>query len=127
MAWRDSSYEAQTFKQLLIEFLLDVGGFLSLPLYYEGITCLLGGPERIIGAINVVGKSESSASQKCHLLTPTSAFKITAWTKPLAINGYRTQLIKFLNHTELNEIAWVNLNHNNVVFETISASHQNST
>ena len=116
---RDSSTEAQTFKDAFIEFVQDIGGFLSLPLYYEGITCLLGGQEKVVGPISVRGASKTIASQKCHLLTQSSAFKITAWTTKSAIDAYRKQLVKFLSHTELNQIAWVNLNHHNIAFETV--------
>ena len=119
-AWRDSSIEAQTMKETFIEFIQDIGGFLSLPLYYEDLTCLLGGHEKVVQSIKIHGTSKTIASQKCHLLTPTAAFKITAWTSQSAIDSYRKQLIKFLNHTDLHEICWINLSHQNIAFETVS-------
>lgn len=118
--WRDSSREARFFRQAFTDFLLDVGGFLTLPLYYEGITCLLGGHEQIVKSINVHGSSKVTGSQKCHLLTPATAFKITAWTSQSAIDFYRKQLMRFLGHTDLDQIQWVNLHHQDIVFETVA-------
>ena len=55
--------------------------------------------------------------QKAHLLNSGVAFKISAVTK----NGsfYEQHLRKFIGHTPLKAIQWINFNRNKVVFKTI--------
>lgn len=117
--WICLDSESETFRQSLVLLIQEIGGFLTLSLYYEGITCLLGGQEKIIRPVQVLGNNRVIASQNCHLLNPTTAFKLTSLTSKAGINAFRTQLKKFLTRTDLDAIQWVNLNHHDVKFETV--------
>lgn len=118
--WIPTNEESNHFKQLLMDLLRDIGGFLSLNLYNEAITCLLGGQQQVVKPIAVIGTKRNLCLQNCHLLTPTTAYKITCLTSAKGIDVYRKQLGKFLSKTELSTIQWVNLNHHDVVFESVT-------
>ena len=117
--WSPACHASNKFCRTVTELLQDLGGFLSVVLYYEAITCLLGGHENVVKTVALRGRHTPIAQQRCHLLDFSTAFKITAITSKDRCSSYRRQLKKFLVSTNLTAIEWVNLDHHNVSFETI--------
>lgn len=115
--WREEDVESKTLRSKFVGLIEELGGFLSLSLYYEAITCLLGGSEKTIGLVDVYSQMRRVGHQKCHLLSRETAFKITALTS--GTDGYKKQLQKFLSRTDLETIQWINLKHHNVEFNSI--------
>jgi GxxExxY protein len=116
--WDATGESSVKLYQLLIAMLNDWGGFLQLPLYYDGLTHFFGGPDAVIRDIPVIREGREVARQKAHLLDPETAFKLTAVDSPLGM--MEEHLRRFLNHTKLRAIQWVNLHQHDVTFTTLT-------
>ena len=67
--------------------------------------------------VPVFGNSGHLADQRMRLVTPESAFKLTALSKPS--NNLLTNARKLLRHTPLKVIHWANLTHDEITLTTI--------
>jgi hypothetical protein len=65
----------------------------------------------------VVRDGHPVTTQRVHLLDPTTAFKLTALGSGL--DTLEQHLHRFLRHTQLDAIHWVNLHHHDVTFTTL--------
>jgi len=99
----------------------EFGRLFRLKTYYDALNHLLGGADKVVRNIDVQTKSNRVVHQKAHLLNPTTAFKISAITTNAA--ALKTQLQKFLNHSSLQFIQWVNLNHQEITLTTIGKNN----
>ena len=77
-----------------------------------------GGPGRVIQEIPVIRDGHQLTTQRVHLLDPATAFKLTALGTGL--NTVEEHLRRFLHHTKLNAIQWVNLHEHDVTFTTLT-------
>ena len=96
----------------------DWGAFLDADLFCETIIHFRGGEENVVRRIEVVCDSRVLGTQRAHLLNGTTAFRISALTRDFPY--YRQHLRQFLNHTSLTAIQWINFDHHNVTFTTIT-------
>jgi GxxExxY protein len=117
MGWQAPDARSKELKNLFLELLLDWGAFLDSSLYTEALTHFLGGEEAVIAPAEILFGNKVVGHQKVHLLDAETAFKITAATKN--INYYKKDLLRFLAHTNLESIQWINLNHHNIEFCTL--------
>jgi GxxExxY protein len=109
--------ESTKFLRLLIALLHDWGSFLQLPAYYDAVTYFFGGKESVIREIPVSCDGREVTSQPVHLLDRETAFKLTALEGPL--QTAEEHMRRFLHHTKLKAIQWVNLYHHDVTFITL--------
>ena len=116
--WRATGEMSIRFQQLLRELLGDWGAFLQLPLYYDALVHFFGGSDRVIQEIPVIRDGHQVTTQRVHLLDSTTAFKLTALGKGL--DSVEEHLRRFLRHTELDAIHWVNLHQHDVAFTTLT-------
>lgn len=116
----DASDEtAKYLKNRLTQLLKAWGGFMKLELCYEAIRHFLGGDENVIRPIAVFNQNNDQIGiQNVHLLSPETAFKITALSKEH--DNYRKQLTRFLQRTQLRAIQWINIDKHDVNFETVT-------
>jgi GxxExxY protein len=115
--WLDVNNESAQLKQLIVDLLDEWGAFISTELYYDVIYFFFGGKENVLRPINVICNNNILGAQNTHLITSNTAFNISAITNDKKF--YRNSLKKFLRHSSLKTIQWINLNHNNIEFETI--------
>ncbi len=115
--WDEVDSRSKMLKRTMLDLLDDWGAFLDCTLYTEAVTFFLGGPENVLTPVDIIHEGTVLGAQKIHLLTPGMAFKITAATKN--INYYRKDLLRFLSHTNLKSVQWINLNHHNIEFRTL--------
>jgi GxxExxY protein len=108
--------EGAEFAEVLTKLLMDWGGFLQLALYYDGVMHFLGGEECVLKPISVTREGREIATQRGHLLNPTTEFRRTAVEDCGAVEVH---LRRFLDHTNLHTIQWVNLHHSQVTFTTL--------
>ena len=116
--WKAKDAAAQVFSAIVIELLQDIGGFLSLQLYYEAVVDLLGGNEEVIRPVKVKSYSLNTLVVDTRTVSETTAFKLTSFKK--GQKAYATQLQKFLAKTNLLRILWVNLHQHRVTFHIIT-------
>jgi GxxExxY protein len=116
--WKPIHDYGDRFSELMIGLLNDWGCFLQLPLYYEAITHFFGGEENVIRDTPVIRDGVEVTTHKVHLLTPDTAFKVTAVGDHL--ETVEEHMRRFLHHTPLRTIQWVNLYQHDVTFTTLS-------
>ncbi|WP_182868917.1 GxxExxY protein [Stieleria mannarensis] len=113
VCWKDTS----PLRHLCIEILRDWGTGLSLPLYYQALTHLLGGEERVVKQVPMNRDGLPLGRQRFHTLNDKSAFEVTA-----LLNGHRQyeqNLRKLLRHSPFEAIHWVNITLKEVRFLTV--------
>ena len=111
---KDSIWLRKTKEYLLNEW----GVFLDVDLFCEAVTELRGGVDQVLHSVQVVHRGIIVGCQKMHLLNSHTAFKLSAVTDGLKY--YETHLRRFLRHTEIRAVQWVNFNRHKVEFRTIS-------
>ena len=104
------------------DLLDDWGAFLDFELFYEALRFLRGGDVAVIRRIEMARDGHSLGEQKTHLLNPVTAFKLSAVTKNVA--AFEGHLRKFLALTSLECIQWINFNHHQIEFRTISRARR---
>jgi GxxExxY protein len=116
--WKRMGTACAFVRETLPQILTEWGTFLDIGLYLEALTFLLGGEHQIRRRIELFQHGCLLGTQRCHLLTPDVALRLTAFTDYL--DRFEYDLRRFLDHTNLNAIQWVNLNHNKVEFVTLT-------
>ena len=112
-----SSYRGlESFANLIVELVRDWGTSLSLNLYLEAVTALLGGAEKVEVMLPTKRAGLELASQRFLLVSPEDAFQITAITKPNS--GYASHLERLLSISPLRQLHWVNIARHQVQFFT---------
>lgn len=97
--------------------LADWGGGLAPVLYRDAISHFLGGDEKVVGDVAVVSPHGNIGTQKIHQLAHDIAYSVTASVHhPEAIEEHQR---RFLQHTQLRAIQWVNVSRQTVRLQTI--------
>jgi GxxExxY protein len=116
--WRELTPACADCRCAMVEILTEFGAFLDVALYEEMLTWFLGGEQNVIRRIPLVRNGVTLGSHRCHLLTPDVAFSLTAHREQ--IDRAESHLRRFLQHTALRGIQWINLNHAEIQFVTIT-------
>ena len=115
--WERAHPEMQSLQKLMLELLHDWGAYLEVPLYREALAFLISGQEKSSRRVEVFSGESVIGVQPVNLLTDDVAFSVTAVTRsPQQMEGH---LQRFLNHTRLEAIAWINLHHADITFTTL--------
>jgi GxxExxY protein len=118
--WRDADADGRWLRTLMKRLVSEWGVFLEVELFYDAVKYFRGGEDQVIRKIGLYHDGRPIGTQRGHLLNPSTAFKISAITGDTAI--YEKHLRKFLRHTKLARIQWINFNHHNVEFITIDSN-----
>lgn len=105
------------FRCLVVNLLRDWGTSLTLSLYSEAITCLLGGIEVVEAMLPLHRNGVCLGKQRFQLASPDFGFTLTAMGQNTA--AYQQQLARLLQHSPLRAIHWINITHHTVIFNTI--------
>ncbi len=104
-------------RETIASLLADWGGFLQVALYREAIIHFLGGPEVALRKIPIWDGDQSLGVDEVCLLCDDTALAFTALTDSQA--QMRDHLLRYLGHTRLACIQWINLNHHDIEFTTL--------
>jgi len=114
----DTSVEgADLMHDHLMALIRDWGAGLETGLYEEALTHFLGGEERVLLPVPVMGAKGHLHDQKMRLLAPHVAFKLTAFQN--LTDTFEVHSRRLLQHTNLKAIHWANVTHDHVRFTTI--------
>lgn len=103
-------------RELLVPMLRDWGVGLDSNLYEEALTHFLGGEDRVLRPIEIrVGNK--LFGQVMRAVTPNAGFKVT--TLGEGKSRYEGHLRRFLAHTSLESMQWINIGRKVVSFKTI--------
>lgn len=116
-AWKPLSAGCNIFHDVLRGVLADWGSGLDPVLYRDAVTHFLGGEAQVIRDVEIFTKHGALGTQPTYLLAGDIAFAVTASVhRPrLVEEHYR----RFLQHTRLRAIQWVNLHRQTVCLQTI--------
>lgn len=116
--WRAVNGESGLLREKLGALLEDWGAFLDVNLYREAIAHFFGGAERCVGVVPVYSGARLLGRQAVHFLTQDAAFSFTALPRNRA--AMEDHQRRFLKHTPLKFIQWVNFNRHNIEFTTLA-------
>ena len=116
--WKPLDNDSVIFRNVMENLIKEWGAFLDTNLYKEAIIHFFGGEERVVTPIPITRMDRIVGHQKVRLRNPETAFTISATTKN--IDYYLNHIKRFLDHTHLKAIQWVNLNHHQIEFRTIT-------
>lgn len=108
---------AALFHEVLTAIARDWGVGLEINLYEEALIHFLGGEERALLTVPVIGTKGHLHDQKMKLLACDVAFKITAL--PEDDNNFSMHAKRLLRHTTLKAIHWANMTRHRITFTTI--------
>ena len=115
--WEPLTSGCETLQHILARLLADWGSGLDPNLYRDAITHFLGGDSQVIREISIGSANTTIGTQKVHHVADDIGFFITASVhRPASV---REHLRRFLAHTNLQAIQWVNLSRQNVNQHTI--------
>ncbi len=115
--WKAHAPGCDRLRDLMLRLLTEWGAYLDPILYRDALTHFLGGEERVVREVCVQSAGESIGTQKMHLLADDIAFSVTTSThRPESVFEHQQ---RYLRHTHLRAIQWINLNHNQVELRTI--------
>ena len=107
-------------RETVTRLLADWGAFLQVALYREAIIHFLGGREVALRKIPILDGDQSLGFDEVCLLCDDTALAFTALTDGQP--RMRDHLQRFLGHTRLACIQWINLNHHDIEFTTLLGS-----
>jgi GxxExxY protein len=115
--WRELTPSCADFQASFVDMLAELGAFLDLALYESLLADYLGGENKAVQRVELFRHGFKLGSQRCHLLTPDVGFRLTAHTGDAA--QARSHLERWVAHTSLRAVQWVNLNRTNIEFVTL--------
>lgn len=115
--WRPLSEGCHLIRETMQRVIADWGAGLDPSLYRDLITHCLGGVNGVVGRIPVYSGAVELGSQSVHLVESGIAFSVTASLhRPKQVEEHHR---RFLRHTGLRAIQWINLNRQTIVFTTL--------
>jgi len=116
--WDSSFNGAQDLRHAIEALLRDIGTGLDVSLYEDVIAHMLGGNEHVLQDVEILSGDQRIGTQKLRLSSPQSHFRITS-LDARSQAGYGEHLRRFLKHTTLDGIQWINVTRHEVRFTTI--------
>ena len=102
-----------------VEALLrDWGTALDVHLYEEAMTYRLGGEARVVAETEIVTGSRTLGAQKIRTVGDRACLKISALSEQ-DLAGFETHARRFLKHTRLEAVQWINVARERVTFKTV--------
>jgi GxxExxY protein len=117
--WIECSGGALRLKEQTVAILRDWGTALEIPLYTEALTHFLGGFAVVVQEVKIFWMGRPVGRQKVRLAAPDTSFRITQIDDPDQICRFEEHLRRFLMHTELTRVQWINITLHQVTFRTI--------
>ena len=116
-AWKTLCPGCNIFHDVMHRVLADWGSGLDPVLYRDVVTHFVGGEDQVVREVEVLSRRGSLGTQKVHLLADEIAFVVTASVhRPRLVQEH---LSRFLKHTRLRAIQWLNLHHQTACLHTI--------
>lgn len=116
--WREPAATSRELRLTFIELVRDWGAFLEVNLYRDAVIHLLNGSLAQRTEIEIHDGSRVVGHQRVHLLSSDTAIRCTAITH--GIQQMHEHQRRFLTHTRLRHLQWINLNHARIEFRTVS-------
>jgi len=116
--WNAQVPGALGFRDIVMPLIDDWGAGLEIGLYEEAVTHFLGGEDKVLLPVPVMGPKGHLADQRMRLAAPGVAFKITALSEHS--DDFERQAVRLIRHTNLTAILWVNITQTCIRFITLT-------
>jgi GxxExxY protein len=116
--WADVEPSRVGFQKWFVELLRDWGAGLDLALYEEAASHFYHGTEPSEGVVSVLRGERVVAQQPIRLAAAQVALRITAIDAP-NLKSFSEHLRRFLDHTSLEAIQWINVRRDIVTFKSL--------
>ena len=116
--WKESSEASANLRTTFVGLLEDWGAFLELPLYLEALVHFFGGEKAVLKKLPLTREGIRLGDQRFHLVAPDTAFRLTALTDDPS--PYEHELCSLLRFSPLRAIQWINMNHHDIGFVTLT-------
>lgn len=117
--WKPLTKDCEILLATLQQALPDWGARLDPSLYRDAITHFLGGPSEVIREVEVRSGFGLLGKQRVHLIAPDVAFSVTSAVHHPDVVGDHQR--RFLQHTTLRALQWINLAGQTATLTTIQA------
>lgn len=117
--WNNLDEDGLWLKKIIVKLISEWGTFLDLQLFYDAIIYFRGGESGVTANIDITNDSIVLGKQRVYLLNDKTSFIISAVTDQ--VSYYESNLRKFMKHTSLQAIQWINMAHHWIQFKTIMA------
>lgn len=104
-------------RDLFVPILRDWGTGLDISLYEEALTHFLGGEQQVVQNVGIFVDGNQTGNQSLRLAGPGMALKISALGQ--GQKRYEGHLRRFLAHTSLECMQWINVGRKVVTFKTL--------
>jgi len=115
--WQASNDSSQRLRDIFLGLLADWGAFLQTSLYREAIIHFFGGPSVALRRITIYDGNAALATHEVCLIADDTAVALTALKDGKV--QMKDHLQKFLSHTNLASIQWINMNNHDIEFRTL--------
>ncbi len=117
-AWKPITEQCKRLEEVLAQLLHDWGACLDPVLYRAALTHFLGGESQVLRDVSILSDGRSLGYQQVHMLTDDIAFSVTTSVhRPdIVLEHHR----RFLAHTKLKAMQWINMNRMEVMLYTIT-------
>lgn len=115
--WEELSERDRLFTEILTDLLKDWGVYLETSLYEAGLVHFLGGEDSVYCKVPMLQNQTKLGTTRLPLIDEHSAFHLTATSEDKT--SLESHLRRFLKHTCLTRLQWVNLNHHHVELITL--------
>lgn len=115
--WHEHSENAAQLKPMLSALLNDWGAFLNTATYQEAICHLLGKGNDMVQPVEIKSGNTTLGYQNTPLLSQMEAFCLSSVVKD--VSTYKAHLLRFLSHTQLQFLYWINFNRFKIQFTTL--------
>ena len=113
--WKAVTEKCAKLKILVFDLLQEWGAFLDYRLYAEAITFFLGAD--IVRPVELYFEGHVVGSQKMVLLDNETVLHMSAVTR--SFKGHENNIKRFIRHTNIRTVQWINMNHRNIKLKTI--------
>ena len=116
--WLPNDQSGQRLRDLFLAMLNDWGAFLQLSLYREALVHFFGGSSSVRRRIPIIYQGKESGSHEVCMIAEATAMALTGLKD--GQSKMRIQLQRFLQHTRLSRIQWINMNNHDIEFRTLT-------
>lgn len=116
--WKAINEPSLRLREIFLELLDDWGAFLQTSLYRDAIVHFLGGKEAVICRIPIFDGTEEVGTHETCLIANDTALAITSLKE--GTPAMQSHLQRFLAHTHLRHLQWINMNNHQIEFRTLN-------
>ncbi|MEO8498668.1 MAG: GxxExxY protein, partial [Planctomycetota bacterium] len=116
--WQAINESSRRLRHVLLQLLADWGAFLQLSLYREAIVHFFGGPSVALRRIPIYENEAVLGTHEVCLIADDTALALTALKE--GKGRMQDHLQRFLSHTRLDCIQWINMHHHDIEFTTLT-------